>query len=89
MKALIFLAMAALFAVPVAAADSINPKAEALLWYDAFDGNKPTLLDKIIDQTLACTPRSPTSRSRSKTFCKTATRSSCGPRSQPPCAVRS
>jgi opacity protein-like surface antigen len=40
MKALIFLAMAALFAVPVAAADSINPKAEALLWYDAFDGEQ-------------------------------------------------
>ena len=59
MKALIFLAMAALFAVPVAAADSINPKAEALLWYDAFDGNKPTLLDKIIDQAWVDIPSPP------------------------------
>jgi steroid delta-isomerase-like uncharacterized protein len=40
-------------------ADSINPKAEALLWYDAFDGNKPTLLDKIIDQTWVDIPSPP------------------------------
>ena len=59
MRALFSLAMAALLAAPAAAADSINPKAEALLWYDAFDGNKPALLDKIIDQAWVDIPSPP------------------------------
>jgi predicted ester cyclase len=58
MKAVIVLAMA-LVAVSTAAADSTNPKAEALLWYDAFDGNKPTLLDKIIDPAWVDIPSPP------------------------------
>jgi hypothetical protein len=62
MKGLIFVAMTALLAGP-AAADSIDPKAEALLWYDAFDGNKPTLLDKIIDQAWVDIPSPPSDHS--------------------------
>jgi steroid delta-isomerase-like uncharacterized protein len=62
MKALLALGMASLLAAPAAAADSINRKAEALLWYDAFDANKPALLDKILDQAWVDIPSPPNER---------------------------
>jgi steroid delta-isomerase-like uncharacterized protein len=61
MKALLVLGMASLLAAP-AAADSINRKAHALLWYDAFDANKPALLDKILDQAWVDIPSPPSER---------------------------
>ena len=62
MRALLALGMASLLAAPAAAADSINRKAEALLWYDAFDANKPALLDKILDQAWVDIPSPPNER---------------------------
>jgi steroid delta-isomerase-like uncharacterized protein len=62
MKALLALGMASLLAAPAAAADTSNRKAEALLWYDAFDANKPALLDKILDQAWVDIPSPPSER---------------------------
>lgn len=58
MKALFVLLVMFTLGGPAVAADD-NLKKNVLLWYDAFDSNKPTLLDQILDKNWVDIPSPP------------------------------